>query len=373
VNVLKPLNRLSSSRARLLGGLAAPLAAALMMALPTTSYAGFFLSVNVAPPPIPVYEQPVMPGDGYMWAPGYWAYSDNGYFWVPGTWVQPPAVGLLWTPGYWGWGGGYYAFHSGYWGPHIGFYGGVNYGFGYGGVGFYGGYWNHGGYYYNRGYNNFGGVHVANVYDRTVVNNNISHVSFNGGTGGIRTTASKEEMLAARDHHVQPVADQQRQVEMASQNKAMFASENHGAPAVAGTSKAGEFSGAGVVAAHPVSAEDKAAVDSAVAAKPIGKPVGSAAEMSSHSMTHASAMASTAHTAHVSSSHVSSSHMASSHMASSHGPSQSSNEMRRPPSRVPVQGPHPMAQQHPMGAPHPMAQPRPAQHAPPPQKDKNHH
>ena len=57
------------------------------------------------------------------------------------TWVSPPAVGVLWTPGYWGWVDGVYLWHAGYWGPHIGFYGGVNYGFGYGGVGCQGGYW----------------------------------------------------------------------------------------------------------------------------------------------------------------------------------------------------------------------------------------
>ena len=30
---------------------------------------------------------------------------------------------------------------AGYWGPHVGYYGGVNYGFGYMGVGFAGGAW----------------------------------------------------------------------------------------------------------------------------------------------------------------------------------------------------------------------------------------
>ncbi len=90
------------------------------------------------------------PGDGYMWTPGYWAYGPAGYYWVPGVWVRPPQVGVLWTPGYWGWGGGAFIFHEGYWGPHIGFYGGVNYGFGYGGVGFEGGYWHGGVFAYNR-------------------------------------------------------------------------------------------------------------------------------------------------------------------------------------------------------------------------------
>ena len=93
------------------------------------------VQANEAPPPLPDYEQPPCPEDGYMWTPGYWAWGGGGYYWVPGTWVQPPRVGVLWTPGYWGFVGGVYAFHVGYWGPHIGYYGGVNYGFlGYVGV-----------------------------------------------------------------------------------------------------------------------------------------------------------------------------------------------------------------------------------------------
>ena len=94
------------------------------------------LRANEAPPPLPEYEQPPCPEDGYLWTPGYWGYGGGGYFWVPGTWAQPPRIGVLWTPGYWGFVGGFYAFHLGYWGPHVGFYGGVNYGYGYGGVGF---------------------------------------------------------------------------------------------------------------------------------------------------------------------------------------------------------------------------------------------
>ncbi|HVI76887.1 MAG TPA: YXWGXW repeat-containing protein, partial [Candidatus Acidoferrum sp.] len=89
------------------------------------------ISVRFGPPPIPVYAQPICPGPGYFWTPGYWSWSDDdGYYWVPGTWVVAP-VGMYWTPGYWGWGGGFYSWHSGYWGPHVGFYGGINYGFGY--------------------------------------------------------------------------------------------------------------------------------------------------------------------------------------------------------------------------------------------------
>ena len=93
---------------------------------PPQAHAGVFISVNIAPPVLPVYVQPALPAPGYIWTPGYWAYGDAGYYWVPGVWVSPPRVGVLWTPGYWGFVGGAYAWHGGYWGPHVGFYGGVN-------------------------------------------------------------------------------------------------------------------------------------------------------------------------------------------------------------------------------------------------------
>jgi WXXGXW repeat (2 copies) len=75
------------------------------------------VSVNIAPPVLPVYVQPAIPAPGYLWTPGYWARAATGYYWVPGTWVTPPAAGLLWTPGYWGWANGAYLWHGGYWGP----------------------------------------------------------------------------------------------------------------------------------------------------------------------------------------------------------------------------------------------------------------
>src|SRR5262252_653106 len=104
-----------------------------------SAFAQISITVNFGPPAIPVYEQPICPIDGFLWIPGYWAYDyDAGYYWVPGTWIEPPQVGFLWTPGYWGWGDGVYIWHAGYWGPHVGFYGGINYGFGYGGVGYEG-------------------------------------------------------------------------------------------------------------------------------------------------------------------------------------------------------------------------------------------
>ena len=100
---------------------------------------GISIDSSIPPPPLPVYVQPACPVDGYLWVPGYWAYTNDGYFWVPGVWVFPPQPGYLWTPAYWGYSGGRYGFHHGYWGPHVGFYGGVNYGYGYYGSGFSGG------------------------------------------------------------------------------------------------------------------------------------------------------------------------------------------------------------------------------------------
>jgi hypothetical protein len=33
------------------------------------------VSITVAPPVLPVYEQPPIPDPGYMWTPGYWAWG----------------------------------------------------------------------------------------------------------------------------------------------------------------------------------------------------------------------------------------------------------------------------------------------------------
>jgi hypothetical protein len=121
----------------------------ILMALSAASFAQIGISVSFGPPALPIYEQPICPGDGYIWTPGYWAWDGDDYYWVPGTWVLAPEIGFLWTPGYWGWGGGAFFWHEGYWGPQVGFYGGINYGFGYWGHGYEGGRWDHDHFYYN--------------------------------------------------------------------------------------------------------------------------------------------------------------------------------------------------------------------------------
>jgi len=224
--------------------------AALLFAIPATSStasAQVVLSVTVAPPVLPVYTQPLCPGDGYIWTPGYWSYSDDGgYFWVPGTWVEAPQVGFLWTPGYWGWSNGAYLWNAGYWGPEVGFYGGINYGFGYVGTGYYGGRWTDGHFYYNTRVNNVNVREIHNVYQTNVVVHE-SHVSYNGGRGGIaaRPTATQERF--AHEQHTPPTAVQEQHVSAARSDRSQFASVNHGRPSVVATARPGELKGAGAV------------------------------------------------------------------------------------------------------------------------------
>jgi hypothetical protein len=152
----------------------------------------------------------------------------------PGAWVVAPYVGALWTPPYWGFDGGRYRLHHGYWGPHIGFYGGINYGFGYTGRGYYGGYWNNGQFNYNRSVTDVNTTVVHNVYSRNVVNTsyrNDTRISFNGGNGGVRAQPIAAEQAVLHEQRRPPVAAQIQQSQQAASNRAQFARANQGHPA----------------------------------------------------------------------------------------------------------------------------------------------
>jgi hypothetical protein len=225
------------------------LAALMVFALPAPSLAAQVsvgISVRVGPPPLPILAvQPLCPGPGYIWTPGYWGYGPDGYYWVPGTWVMAP-VGMLWTPGYWGWGNGAYIWHAGYWGPHVGFYGGIHYGFGYDGVGYVGGRWDGRIFRYNTAVSHVDARFVHNTYvDRTVVVNerNVTRVSFNGGDHGIRAVPDRDQRMAMHEHHEAPMAAQMQHEHIASTERGNFMSENHGHPAVVATDRPGEFHG----------------------------------------------------------------------------------------------------------------------------------
>jgi hypothetical protein len=210
------------------------LPALFMSTLPLALHADFEFSINIAPPALPVYEQPACPTEGYLWTPGYWAYADSGYYWVPGVWVAPPTVGLLWTPGYWAFTNGIYGYNAGYWGPTVGFYGGVNYGFGYSGVGFGGGRWDGGAFRYNTAVTNVNTTIIHNTYeDRTVVNNAAAgRASFNG-PGGVSARPTAAEEAAAKQSHTPATAAQLSSRTEAAKQPGLAYKNNHGNPAPA--------------------------------------------------------------------------------------------------------------------------------------------
>ena len=250
------------------------------------------VSVHVGPPALPVYTQPPCPGDGYLWTPGYWAYGPVGYYWVPGVWVTPPRVGVLWTPGYWAFVGGVYAFHPGYWGPHVGFYGGVNYGFGYVGVGFAGGRWVGNSFAYNRSVANINVTVVHNTYNETVVNNvTVNRVSYNGG-GGIAAVPTPQERMAAQEPHVAVTPMQRQHIQEAAKNPALFAKANGGRPSVAATPRPAVFNAPGVVGARgaatpPVRPAEAVRVNNATGAPPAAGPTNGARTPAPNAAAHA--------------------------------------------------------------------------------------
>ena len=336
----------------------------LFVPAPSEAQIAVGVAIRIGPPVLPVYPQPICPGAGYIWTPGYWAYGPDGYFWVPGTWVLAPTVGVLWTPGYWGFAEGIYVWHAGYWGPHVGFYGGINYGYGYGGVGFVGGEWRGGVFAYNRSVTNVNVTEIHNTYNTTIVNKTtvVNNVSYNGGTGGTTTQPNAREQAAARENHMQPTTEQTQHEHVASTNRAQLASVNHGQPAVAASAKAGVFNGKGVVAARPAVASNanRAAANSASRNRPGNSGSPNASNTANRNDRPPSAMSKTAATS-----------------KPNHAPSSTANSSRPPQNgHAPVQNTAnskgtngnrpPSAQQHPSGAhpggnaPHPNN--RPAEH-----------
>ena len=220
----------------------ATLLALLVCMIPATSSAAVFISVGFAPPELPIYEQPPCPEDGWLWTPGYWAYGDDGYYWVPGTWVPAPYEGALWTPGYWGWGDDLYVWHPGYWGPHVGYYGGVNYGFGYMGIGFVGGMWAGHAFRYNTAVMRVNTTVIHNTYrDNTIVRNNTivndRHVAYSGGRGGINHPPTADENRYSHEQHVAPTSYQTHQEAAARTNVSNYASHNGGHPSNVATDR----------------------------------------------------------------------------------------------------------------------------------------
>jgi hypothetical protein len=148
-------------------------------------------------------------------------------------------------------------FHEGFWAGEVGFYGGINYGFGYFGAGFAGGRWEGGRFLYNIAVLNVDTTIIHDTYiDRTVIVNDtaINRVSYNGGEGGVRARPTPQEERVAQLRHVPPVAAQLQHTQAARANPVMRASQNKGKPPVAATARPGQFRGQGVVPAREAGA-----------------------------------------------------------------------------------------------------------------------
>ncbi len=218
------------------------LACGLALLAPLAAWSQVSVAITVAPPPLPLYAQPPIPGDGYLWTPGYWAWDPGSgeYYWVPGTWVLPPGDGLLWTPGYWAFLDGGYAWHHGYWGHRVGYYGGLNYGYGYTGSGYAGGRWDHGHFRYNTAVNNLPPGRVHGAYRAAVPARPSPQESFYGGPSHYRApTAGERRFEAAR--HDEPTHEQVEHEHRAMGIQDQRMSHVHAAPFTAATPRPGGF------------------------------------------------------------------------------------------------------------------------------------
>jgi hypothetical protein len=217
--------------------------------------------VSIPPPPIPSYEQPAIPAQGCLWVPGFWAWRKSvpDYFWVPGTWVQPPQPGLLWTPPYWSRVDDGYAFHAGYWADQVGFYGGIDYGYGYAGDGYHGGRWDDESFYYNRAANNLGSLDISNVYDQAVTaDDDAVRVSFNGGRRGTAARPTRDQETLASTPHIGATPEQQKHFELAAMDRSLYSKLNNGEPGLAATGLAGVLSGAEITRSNSRTADEGA-------------------------------------------------------------------------------------------------------------------
>jgi hypothetical protein len=170
------------------------------------------LAASEAPPPLPDDEQPPCAVADDIWTPGHWVWVAQRYYWIAGAWVRPPRPGLLWTPGYWSVVGGAFVFHAGFWGSHVGYYGGINYGYGYFGSGYSGGRWAGGTFVYNTAVTHVNASVIRNIYREPPTEITTSRTSYNAGLGGGTTTlpAAQKRIVLSEPQLTPPPPQQQR-------------------------------------------------------------------------------------------------------------------------------------------------------------------
>jgi hypothetical protein len=87
------------------------------------------------------------------------------------------------------------------------------------------------------------------VYNTTVVVHNETHVSYNGGNGGVNARPTPQQEAAAHEKHIPPVPVQTQHAQAARTNPQQRASVNMGKPPVAATPKPGALNDRAVVPA----------------------------------------------------------------------------------------------------------------------------
>ena len=226
----------------------------LAVLVPVTASSQEVLLVNIAPPPLPVYAQPMAPGDGYIWTPGYWGWNtaSDDYYWVPGTWVLAPANGQLWTPGYWAYAGDGYFWNPGYWGMRVGYYCGLNYGYGYAGNGYQGGRWEGAHFRYNAAASHVDPAVTHNSYNTRVLNYAMApHASYSVTQSGGTSKHVGDPRQVTGAVHGAPTTEQLQHERAALLAPAQRAWVAHGPPRVAATVRPSAFTAPGVEHVRP--------------------------------------------------------------------------------------------------------------------------
>src|SRR5204863_1175810 len=133
---------------------------------------------------------------------------------------------------WWGWNNGAYVFNQGYWGPTVGFYGGVNYGYGYTGNGYWGGRWSRNTFQYNTAVTRVNTNVVHNTYVNKSVTNNMTanRASFNGPNGVNAQPTAEQKAAAQNAKKMPPTSQQLARQEAAAKDRNLQASANKGHP-----------------------------------------------------------------------------------------------------------------------------------------------
>ena len=166
---------------RISGPSAAFIAAFLLVAIPAPTPPQFSVSVGATigapPPPLPVYAQPPLRRRTTSGTPATGA-GERSVLLGSGNLVAGASARPVLDAGVLASLARRLRLEPSYWGSSVGFYGGVNYGFGYYGTGFVAGVWAGNNFRYNTAVANVNRTVIHNTYvDKTVTNKNVSTIA----------------------------------------------------------------------------------------------------------------------------------------------------------------------------------------------------